>query len=93
MNSEGQESLQIENIIEEETNAKIDVDNQIQARLSELMDKGLYFSTTKRRKKKEDAKRIGQRASNDQLGATTSTLTKGWEGWETDMASPDIQPH
>jgi len=90
MNTEGQESLQIENIIEEESNSKIDVDNQIQARLSELMDKGLYFSTTKRRKKKDDPKKINKRDANHQLGATTSTLTKGWEGWETDMASHDI---
>ena len=92
INSEGQESLQIENIVEEESNAKIDVDNQIQARFSELMDKGLYFSTTKLAKKKEEPKKAKQKEVEKQLGATTSTLTKGWEGWETDLGLPGSSP-
>jgi len=54
------------------------------------MDKGLYFSTTKRAKKKDEPKKANKKEVNPQLGATTSTLTKGWEGWETDMALPDI---
>jgi len=49
------------------------------------MDKGLYFSTTKRKRKKEEAKKANKKEPNPQLGATTSTLTKGWEGWETDI--------
>ena len=96
LNTDGQEMLQIENIIDEESNAKIDMDNQIEARLRELMDKGLYFTTSAKKKKKyhltdRDIKRITERQANGgDLENARSTLTKGWdqdvgEGWETDV--------
>ena len=85
--------LQIENIIDEESNAKIDMDNQIEARLRELMDKGLYFTSSTKKKKKRLTERdmkgmIEGKANHDNLEVARSTLTKGWEvgeGWETDV--------
>jgi hypothetical protein len=47
------------------------------------MDKGLFFTSTKRKKKPNLAKEK-EREPDAQLGATTSTV--GFEGWETDMA-------
>ena len=97
LNTDGQEMLQIENIIDEESNAKIDMDNQIEARLRELMDKGLYFTSSTKKKKKHhlthrDLKRltegIGGNAPHGEIDNARSTLTKGWEvgeGWETDV--------
>lgn len=59
------------------------------------MDKGLYFTSSTKKKKKyhltdRDLKRIteGKAAHGADLENARSTLTKGWEvgeGWETDV--------
>jgi hypothetical protein len=45
------------------------------------MDKGLYFTTSKMQKKKE----IGFDEVDDKIEDGNSTLTKAWEGWETEL--------
>ena len=36
--------------MEEETNAKNDIDKQIESRFNEIMEKGLYFTSNKKKK-------------------------------------------
>ena len=48
------------------------------------MDKGLYFTTSKKKKKtKEIVDYLDEKIDDGE-----STLTKGWEGWETDLVLP-----
>lgn len=88
--------------MEEETNAKNDIDTQIESRFKELMDKGLYFTTNKKKKKagrRDTNMHVHQYLDDDFFGLGKNDhggeLAGGWEvgeGWETDPALAPASP-
>ena len=93
INSDGQSSFQLENLIEEMSNVKTDIDEQIQSRFKELMDKGMYFTTSKKKKKKP-SKFKDDPILDKIIDDNDSVLTKGWDGgWETDLLPLPVSPN
>lgn len=86
-NSGGQQSIQIENTIEDETNQKIEDDNQIKMRLQKMLDKCLYFTSSAVQRKKKSLP-VQKRPSN-RIARAGNTLTQGWEAWDTETHTAD----